>query len=50
LLRRTIGKAPEQLPPAADIKEVRKGLKNTNKGFKQIDAPKKKKRAKKSFF
>lgn len=39
LLRRTIGKAPEQLPSAPDIKQVHRGLKDTSKGFKQIDAP-----------
>lgn len=44
LLRRTIGKTPESLPPAPDIKQVHRGLKDTSKGFQAIDAPKKKKK------
>ncbi|MDR1740768.1 MAG: hypothetical protein LBR38_02835 [Synergistaceae bacterium] len=44
LLRRTIGKAPEDLPPAPDIRQVHQGLKATSKGFKGIDAPKKKRK------
>ncbi|MDR2180196.1 MAG: hypothetical protein LBP21_07795 [Synergistaceae bacterium] len=42
LLKRTIGKTPESLPPAPDIRRVHRGLKDTSKGFKAIDAPKKK--------
>jgi DNA-damage-inducible protein D len=42
LLKRTIGKTPESLPPAPDIRQVHRGLKDTSKGFKAIDAPKKK--------
>jgi len=37
------GTAPEMLPVAEDIKEVRKGLKVTQKEFKKIDSHKKKK-------
>jgi DNA-damage-inducible protein D len=43
LLRRTIGKTPESLPPAPDIRQVHRGLKDTSKGFKAIDSPKKEK-------
>jgi hypothetical protein len=43
LLKRTIGKTPESLPPAPDIRQVHRGLKDTSKGFKAIDAPKNKK-------
>lgn len=44
ILKRTIGKRPEDLPPAPDILQVQKGLKNTSKGFMKIDAPQKKAR------
>jgi DNA-damage-inducible protein D len=38
------GTLPENLPPSADIKVVRKGLKETHKGFKRLDKPDKAKR------
>lgn len=34
------GKAPEHLAPEVDIKEVQKGLKQAQKGFQKLDAPK----------
>lgn len=37
LLLRTIHKAPEELPPAPDIRSVHKGLKQTSRGFRAID-------------
>ena len=43
LLKRTIGKTPESLPPAPDIRQVHRGLKDTSKGFKAIDKKKKRK-------
>ena len=46
LLKRTIGKTPESLPPATDIRKVHRGLKDTSKGFMAIDAPPKKKKTK----
>jgi DNA-damage-inducible protein D len=47
LLIRTIGQAPEDLPPAPDIKKVHSGLKKTSEGFKSIDAAKPQKPARK---
>jgi DNA-damage-inducible protein D len=44
LLQRTIGKTPESLPPAPNIRQVHRGLKDTSKGFKAIDSPKKEKK------
>lgn len=46
LLQRTIHKAPEELPPAHDIRSVHKGLKQASKGFRAIDEPSQKKRRK----
>ena len=37
LLKRTINKTPEELPPAPDIKKVHQGLKAASKGFRAID-------------
>ena len=37
LLKRTINKTPESLPPAPDIRNVHKGLKQASKGFREID-------------
>lgn len=36
------GRGPESLPPAEDIKVVRKRIKGTNKGFRKIDEAKRK--------
>lgn len=46
LLKRTIGKTPEDLPPAPDIRQVHRGLKDTSRGFKAIDSSAKKKKSK----
>lgn len=46
LLKRTIHKTPEELPPAPDIRSVQKGLKQASKGFRAIDEPSKKKKRK----
>jgi len=40
-MRRISNTVPEKLPPADDIKSVKKSLKGTHKGFKKLDAPKK---------
>ena len=37
------GTRPESLPPAQDIHEVKKGLKRSQREYKKLDAPKKKK-------
>lgn len=49
LLKRTIKKYPEELPPAPDIHNIKNGLKQANKGFRAIDKPlgKKKRKGKK---
>jgi DNA-damage-inducible protein D len=36
------GTRPERLPPAKDIREVKKGIKQSQKGYKKLDGPKKK--------
>jgi DNA-damage-inducible protein D len=46
-MRSISGTVPENLPAAEDIKVVRKGLKETQKGFKRMDKPKTAKRLKK---
>lgn len=37
VMTRDGGEAPERLPPAEDIQEVRKGIKSTSRGFKKLD-------------
>ncbi len=46
LLVRTIHRTPESLPPAPDIRNVQRGLKQASKGFRAIDEPPKKRKRK----